>query len=366
MIKHARNDFALIALTGNQNVKLLIKQARLFKPKFAVIGNEELYDELKAGLNGTNVQVAAGKTALKDAAQMNSDVVVAGIVGIAGLVPTITAVKRGAIIALANKECLVCSGTLFLDEIERNGATLIPIDSEHNAIFQVFNFNQIESVDRLILTASGGPFISTPLEDLKKVTPSEATKHPNWNMGSKISVDSATMMNKGLELIEAFYLFPVEEHQIEILVHPQSVIHSMVSYNDGSVLAQMGAPDMRTPISYALAWPNRMDTNAQKLNLMEIGKLTFEKPDLKRFPALNQARDALISGKAMPTILNAANEVAVEYFLEGKIGFLDITRVTGEVLDRSPNNPLKEINDIPLCDKDAREIAKEVLKSIVK
>ncbi len=366
LIRHTPSNFDLIALTGNQNVKLLIEQALLFKPKFAVIGNETLYGELKAGLNGTGVQVAAGKTALIEAAQMDSDIVVAGIVGIAGLFPTITAVKRGSIVALANKECLVCSGTLLLDEIECSGATLIPIDSEHNAIFQVFNFNQASSVDRLTLTASGGPFIFTSLEEMKKVTPSQATNHPNWDMGSKISVDSATMMNKGLELIEAFYLFPVEENQIEIIVHPQSVVHSMVSYKDGSVLAQMGAPDMRTPISYALAWPHRMSTPTQRLDLTEIAELTFYKPDLNRFPALMLARDALISGKAMPTILNAANEIGVEYFLNGRIGFLDITRVTEEVLNRVPNSPLKELNDIALCDKDARKMAEEVANSFAK
>jgi 1-deoxy-D-xylulose-5-phosphate reductoisomerase len=287
----------------------------------------------------------------------------AGIVGVAGLAPTLTAAKRGAIVALANKECLVCAGTLFLDEIKRSGATLLPVDSEHNAIFQVFDFNQIESIDILTLTASGGPFLSTSTADMARMTPAEAVAHPNWDMGAKISVDSATMMNKGLELIEAYYLFPIEEDKIEILVHPQSVVHSMVSYKDGSVLAQMGLPDMRTPISYVLAWPQRMTSPVSKLDLTKIGQLTFFKPDLDRFPAINLARHALKSGGSLPTILNASNERAVQSFLDKKIGFLDITRVTEEVLNRTPNQALNSLADITLCDELARNIAKEVAQT---
>jgi 1-deoxy-D-xylulose-5-phosphate reductoisomerase len=286
----------------------------------------------------------------------------AGIVGVAGLAPTLAAAKRGAIVALANKECLVCAGKLFLEEIDRSGATLLPVDSEHNAIFQVLNFDQADSIDHLTLTASGGPFRTMSLEEMAKVTPSQAVAHPNWDMGAKISVDSATMMNKGLELIEAYYLFPVEEDQIEILVHPQSVIHSMVSYKDGSVLAQMGTPDMRTPISFALAWPNRMTTPARKLDLAEIGELNFEAPDLKRFPALTIAREALKTGGCLPTILNAANEVAVRCFLEERIGFLDIARVTEEVLDKTPNTVPKSLDDISDCDETARIRAEEVIE----
>lgn len=312
LIQHDPTRFEVVALTGNKNVDLLIEQARQFSPKLAVIGDEALYQDLKAGLSDTDVAVAAGREALNEAADIPSDIVMAGIVGVAGLAPTLTAAKRGAIVALANKECLVCAGDLFLDEIDRSGATLLPVDSEHNAIFQVFNFNQVESIDHLTLTASGGPFLAKSLAEMAKMTPAQAVAHPNWDMGAKISVDSATMMNKGLELIEAYYLFPVEEDQIEILVHPQSVIHSMVSYKDGSVLAQLGPPDMRTPISYALAWPHRMTTPAKKLDLAEIGKLTFEAPDLERFPALTLARDALKTGGSLPTLLNAANEVAVK------------------------------------------------------
>ena len=360
LIKFAPKRFEVVALTGNENVNLLIKQAIAFKPKLAVIGNEQLFNELKEGLSGTKIMVAAGKAALVEAAEMGSEIVVAGIVGIAGLLPTIAAVKRGAIIALANKECLVCSGKLFLNEVNKSGATLLPIDSEHNAIFQVFDFNNSSSVDRLTLTASGGPFIRSSREELLKVTPSQAVKHPNWDMGAKISVDSATMMNKGLELIEAYYLFPVEKNQIDILIHPQSVIHSMVSYNDGSVLAQMGTPDMRIPISYALAWPDRLKTPAERLDLSEIGELNFQKPNSKRFPALALARDALKMGGAMPTVLNAANEVAVDCFLNKKIGFLDIMRVIEEVLDETSNSTLHQLSEISSCDYTIRKRAQEI------
>ena len=252
------------------------------------------------------------------------------------------------------------SGKLFLNEVNKSGATLLPIDSEHNAIFQVFDFNNSSSVDRLTLTASGGPFIRSSREELLKVTPSQAVKHPNWDMGAKISVDSATMMNKGLELIEAYYLFPVEENQIDILIHPQSVIHSMVSYNDGSVLAQMGTPDMRIPISYALAWPDRLKTPAERLDLSEIGELNFQKPNSKRFPALALARDALKMGGAMPTVLNAANEVAVDCFLNKKIGFLDIMRVIEEVLDETSNSTLHQLSEISSCDYTIRKRAQEI------
>ena len=359
LIKYGSRHFEVVALTGNENVKLLIEQALIFKPKLAVIGNEECYNELKAGLSDANIRVAAGKDALCEAAEIDSNIVVAGIVGTAGLDPTLVAVRRGAIIALANKECLVCSGKLFLDEVERSGATLLPVDSEHNAIFQVLDLNHIESGDRLTLTAAGGPFINASYEEMAKVTPSQAIKHPNWEMGAKISVDSATMMNKGLELIEAFYLFPVEEKQIDILIHPQSVVHSMVSYKDGSVLAQMGTPDMRTPISYALAWPNRMETPAEKLDLSQIKELSFQKPDLQRFPALSLARDALKVGGAMPTMLNAANEVAVDYFLNKRISFLDIARVIEDVLNRTPNITLNQLDDVVFCDVETRKKVEE-------
>jgi len=365
LIRNQSDLFTIEALTGNKNVDLLISQAKEFSPKLAVIGDDALYGELKDGLSGTDTAAASGQTALLEAADVASDIVIAGIVGVAGLAPTLKAAQRGAIVALANKECLVCAGDFFLDEIDRSGATLLPIDSEHNAIFQVFDFEQSENVDHLTLTASGGPFRNVSLTEMSAVTPEQAVAHPNWDMGAKISVDSATMMNKGLELIEAFYLFPVEEKQIEILIHPQSVIHSMVSYKDGSVLAQLGTPDMRTPISYALAWPERMETPGRQLDLAQIGKLTFEAPDLERFPALTLARDTLKAGGSLPTILNAANEVAVRCFLEEKIGFLDITRVTAEVLDRTPNSEPNTLDEISDCDEAARVLAEEMVSALI-
>jgi len=364
LVRNQPDQFAIEALTGNKNVDLLISQAKEFNPKLAVIGDDTLYRKLKDGLSGTNIEAASGQTALLEAADVSSDIVIAGIVGVAGLAPTLKAAQRGAIVALANKECLVCAGDFFLDEIDRSGATLLPIDSEHNAIFQVFDFDQADNVDHLTLTASGGPFRNASLTEMSAVTPEQAVAHPNWDMGAKISVDSATMMNKGLELIEAFYLFPVEENQIEILIHPQSVIHSMVSYKDGSVLAQLGTPDMRTPISYALAWPERMETPGRKLDLAQIGKLTFEAPDLERFPALTIARDTLKAGGSLPTILNAANEVAVRCFLEERIGFLDITRVSADVLDRTPRSEPKTLDEISHCDEAARVLAEDVVSAL--
>ena len=255
---------------------------------------------------GTGIEPATGPTALIEAAARPADWVMAGIVGAAGLAPTLGAVRRGAIVALANKECLVCAGPLFMAEVEASGATLLPVDSEHNAIYQVFDFEAPDSIEQIILTASGGPFRTTSLADMARATPAEAVAHPNWNMGDKISVDSATMMNKGLELIEAYYLFGVPQERIRIVVHPQSIIHSMVAYVDGSVLAQLGTPDMRTPIAYSLAWPHRMAAPSERLDLARIATLSFEEPDPQRFPAIAMARQALEAGGAAPAVLNAA------------------------------------------------------------
>jgi 1-deoxy-D-xylulose-5-phosphate reductoisomerase len=281
----------------------------------------------------------------------------AAIVGAAGLRPTLAAVRRGAVVAFANKECLVCAGELMMREIEQRGATLLPVDSEHNAIFQVFEFDKRDTVEKLIVTASGGPFREWDKARMAQASPAQAVAHPNWDMGAKISVDSATMMNKGLEVIEAHHLFAMPEDRIEVLVHPQSVIHSMVTYVDGSVLAQLGTPDMRTPIAYSLAWPERMDTPSERLDLGAIAKLTFEAPDPERFPALRLAREALKSGGNAPTILNAANEVAVERFLAGAIGFLDIAETVEETLSRIPNAPLSALDDVHGFDAEARGIA---------
>ncbi len=284
----------------------------------------------------------------------------AAIVGAAGLAPTLAAVRRGAIVALANKETLVCAGSLMTSEVVRHGATLLPVDSEHNAIFQVLDFERLDAVDRITLTASGGPFRTLSRAAMAEVTPEQAVAHPNWDMGAKISVDSATMMNKGLELIEAHHLFGLDEARIDILVHPQSVVHSMVAYSDGSVLAQMGQPDMRTPIAYTLAWPERMAAPVARLDLAEIGQLTFEAPDSVRFPALRLARQALRAGGSAPTILNAANEVAVAGFLDGRLGFLGIADVVERTLETIATVSLGGLDDVWKIDREARRVAADM------
>jgi len=269
-------------------------------------------------------------------------------------------VDVGAVVALANKECLVCAGELMLEEVRRSGATLLPVDSEHNAIYQVFDFDRPENVDRIILTASGGPFLNLDVTAMAQVTPAQAIAHPNWDMGNKISVDSATMMNKGLESIEAFHLFPVTAEQIEILIHPQSVVHGLVGYVDGSILAQLGAPDMRTPIAYALAWPDRMATPTDRLDFARIANLAFEAPDLMRFPSLRLAREALAAGGTAPTVLNAANEVAVAAFLEERLGFLEIARVVEETLNKVAVTSVTELADVGAGDDEARAVARQL------
>ena len=361
LIERQPESFVVEALTANRNVERLAEQALRLRPKLAVIGDPEGYRPLKDALSGSGVAAAAGPGALVEAAQRPAEWVMAAIVGAAGLEPTLAAVRRGAIVALANKECLVCAGALMMGEVEASGATLLPVDSEHNAIFQVFDFERTEAIERIILTASGGPFRDRDLEAMAEVTPDQAVAHPNWDMGAKISVDSATMMNKGLELIEAYHLFPLPEERIEILVHPESVVHSMVAYVDGSVLAQLGAPDMRTPISYTLAWPARMAAPAKRLDLVEIGRLTFEAPDPVRFPALRLAREALRDGGAMPTILNAANEEAVLGFLDKRTGFLDIARIVERTLERVPAVSIATLEDVHSVDAEARRVARELV-----
>lgn len=355
----ARNPqkFDCVALTAANNVDELAILARKFKPDIAVIANDNHYAALKEALAGTGVKPAAGAEALTEAADQNADIVMSAIVGAAGLQPTLAAVRRGVTVALANKETLVCAGPVFLDEVKKSGARLLPVDSEHNAIFQVFDFSAPERVARIILTASGGPFRDMSFGQMKTVTPEQAVAHPVWSMGAKISVDSATLMNKGLELIEAYHLFPVAADQLDVLIHPQSVVHSLVEYVDGSVLAQLGTPDMRTPISYALAWPERLATPTPRLNLAEIGKLEFAIPDTVRFPALNLAWQALRTGGAAPATLNAANEIAVQAFLDRRIGFLDIAAIVSEVLARSGASQLSTIEDALTVDADARRHA---------
>jgi 1-deoxy-D-xylulose-5-phosphate reductoisomerase len=325
-------DFEVVALTANTNVEALARAAIDARAEVAVIANETLYGELKSMLAGSGVEAAAGSDAVIEAASRPADRVVAAIVGIAGLPSTLAAVRQGTSVALANKESLVCAGQLLRDEARRTGARLLPIDSEHNAIFQVLD--RPARVEKLILTASGGPFRSSSMSEMAAVTPEQACAHPNWDMGAKISVDCATMMNKGLELIEAAYLFEIPEPRIEVLVHPQSIIHSLVAYDDGSVLAQLGLPDMRTPISYALSYPNRMPLpGVERLDLAKIGRLDFLPPDPQRFPALKAARAAVSAGGGAPIVLNGANEVAVAAFLQRRVGFLTIAQVAGEVLD---------------------------------
>ncbi|MFQ5984383.1 MAG: 1-deoxy-D-xylulose-5-phosphate reductoisomerase [Alphaproteobacteria bacterium] len=345
------------ALTANSNAELLAAQARRLRPRLAVITDSSRYTALKDGLAGSGIAVAAGEEALVEAANRPAEWVMAAIVGAAGLAPTLAAIRRGAIVALANKECLVCAGPVMMAEVESSGATLLPVDSEHNAIFQVLDSRQTEAVERIILTASGGPFREFDLAAMAKVTPAQAVAHPVWSMGAKISVDSATLMNKGLELIEAYHLFAVSEVQIEVLIHPQSIIHSLVAYVDGSVLAQLATPDMRTPIAYALGWPRRIPTPARRLDLAEIGRLTFEKPNYDRFPALRLARQALQTGRGAPTILSAANEVAVQSFLAGKISFLDITRVVEKALERVPQRRVESLEGVRELDAAGREAA---------
>lgn len=364
LLRRSPGAYVIEALTANTNVNLLAAQALELQPSMAVIGDENLYGALKDALAGTNIAVGAGPEALVEAAELPAEWVMAAIVGAAGLAPTLAAVRRGITVALANKECLVCAGPLMMAEIERSGATLLPVDSEHSAIFQVFDFDNVDAVDRVILTASGGPFLNLDIDAMSQVTPKQAVAHPNWDMGDKISVDSATMMNKGLEVIEASYLFPVPEDRIEVLIHPQSVVHSLVAYKDGSVLAQLGVPDMRTPISYALAWPRRQSSPAASLDLVKVGALTFQAPDLERFPALRLAREALKTGEAAPTVLNAANEVAVQGFLASEIGFLDIMRVVTKVLEKDSWGAIGSIKDVRETDANARRVAAEIVATV--
>lgn len=349
--------FEVEALTANRNPVLLAEQARALRARFAAIADPAHYPSLKEALNGTGTETACGAQALVEAALRPSDWVMAAIVGAAGLAPTLSAIRRGVIVALANKEVLVCAGALVMQEVIRSGATLLPVDSEHNAIWQCYDHARVETVERIILTASGGPFRERAFEDMRAVTPREAVAHPNWSMGAKISVDSATMMNKGLELIEAHHLFRLPLERIEIIVHPQSIVHSAVVYRDGSVLAQLGSPDMRTPIAYALAWPDRIETPTKRLDLAAVGRLTFEPPDERRFPALRVAREALLRGGGCPTVLNAANETAVHAFLEGRIGFLDIVETVERTLEMLPEGKLESLDDVYNFDTTAREVA---------
>src|SRR5487761_1117080 len=336
LVEADREAYVVEALGARSNVARLAEQARRLDAKFAVVADERHYRALKEALAGTGIAAAAGPAAVVEAAARPADWVMAAIVGAAGLAPTLEAVRRGAMVALANKEVLVCAGALVTAEARRHGARLLPVDSEHNAIFQVFDFEQPKAIERIVLTASGGPFRERPREAMRDVTPEQAVAHPNWRMGAKISVDSATMMNKGLEVIEAHHLFALEGERIDIVVHPQSVVHGLVYYTDGSVLAQLGSPDMRTPIANALGWPRRVAAPSPRLDLAQLGRLTFESPDPERFPALRLARAALLAGGGAPTGPHAANEIAVAAFLDGRIGFLDIAAIVEDTLAALP------------------------------
>ncbi|MGB5078858.1 MAG: 1-deoxy-D-xylulose-5-phosphate reductoisomerase [Sphingorhabdus sp.] len=364
LVRQHRDAFRVVALTANGNATALAALAREFDAELAVVADVAAHDTLRDLLAGTRTRVAAGAEALVEAARCNVDWTMAAIVGCAGLPSTMAAIEAGRTVALANKEALVSAGGLMMAALQRSGATLLPVDSEHNAIFQCLAGGSIDQVRKITLTASGGPFRAFTLQQMATVSPEQAVAHPNWDMGAKISVDSATMMNKGLELIEAHHLFPIGLDKIDILVHPQSVIHSMVEYVDCSTLAQMGAPDMRIPIASALAWPDRIATNCLPLDLAKIGQLTFESPDVVRFPALRLARSAIEEGGAKPAILNAANEIAVAAFLARQIGFLDIATLVEATLDGyTPSAPL-ELTELFSIDAGARIYAQAKIEKV--
>jgi 1-deoxy-D-xylulose-5-phosphate reductoisomerase len=356
--------FRVEALTANRAAEALAEQARRHGARFAAVADETAYGDLKAALSGSGIEAAAGAAAIEEAAARPSDFVMAAIVGSAGLAPTLAAIRRGALVGLANKEALVTAGDIVIQEAAARGATLLPVDSEHNAIFQVLDRGGLDQVEKIILTASGGPFRELTREEMAGVTPQQAVKHPNWSMGAKISVDSATMMNKGLEVIEAHYLFAVPEERIGILVHPQSVVHSIVGYRDGSMLSQLGAPDMRVPIAHCLAWPKRMPAPVELLDLAKISNLTFEAPDEARFPALRLAREALREGQGAPAVLNAANEEAVAAFLSGEIGFLDIAEIVERTLEQVPKHAVDSLDAALALDAAGRERSRKLMADL--
>ncbi len=346
--------FRVDALVANRDVEALAAQARRHGARLAVVADPAAWPALKEALGGTGIALAAGPEAVVEAASGPADWTMAAIVGAAGLRSTLAAAARGGTLAIANKESLVCAGELVLEAARRGGATLLPVDSEHNAVFQALHREDPRGIERIILTASGGPFRDWPAERMAAVTPEQALRHPVWSMGAKISIDSATMMNKGLEVIEAARLFPVAPDRIEVLVHPQSAVHGMVQFSDGSILAQLGTPDMRTPIAHALAWPGRLHVEIPRLDLATLARLDFFAPDPVRFPALRLAREALQAGGGAPTILNAANETAVGLFLDRRLGFLDIAAVVEETLSAMPACRPDGLEAILALDEDAR------------
>lgn len=365
LIERDPEAYEVLALTANCDVGKLADAARRTCARRAVVADESCLSALREALAGTGIEAAGGMDAVADAARMGADWTMAAIVGTAGLKPVLAAMEGGRAVALANKESLVSAGEVMTDAAKRHGVTLLPVDSEHNAVFQCLEPDNADRIARIILTASGGPFRERSLDDMRGITPAQAVAHPNWSMGAKISVDSATMMNKGLELIEAYHLFPVTPDQLDVLVHKQSVIHSLVEYVDGSLLAQLGAPDMRVPIAHALAWPRRMETPCQRLDLATVGRLDFEAPDYDRFPCLKLAREALAAGGPRPAILNAANEVAVAAFLSERAAFLEIAAIVSDTLDRYDPAAPATLDDVLSIDAEARRIAGERVKDCV-
>lgn len=368
LIKRNRDRYRVEAVTAGRNAGSLAKIAHEVGARMAVVANEDAYADLKEALAGTGIAVAAGEAGLVEAAERDADWVMAAISGAIGLKPTLAAIERGATVALANKECLVCAGGLFMRRAAAVGATVLPVDSEHNAVFQALGAGPREDIKRVILTASGGPFRTWTLEAIKAATPEQALKHPNWSMGPKITVDSATMMNKGLELIEAQHLFALEPNELDVLVHPQSVVHGMVEYRDGSVVAQLGTPDMRTPIAHCLAWPHRIDGAAARLDLAQVRQLTFEDHDPIRFPSIVVARRVMETGGAAPTVMNAADEVAVAEFIAGRISFPSIVALVEATLDAAARRGIladpTTVEEALAVDHVARSLAREALPEI--
>src|SRR5690242_11682452 len=368
LLRRDPGRYAVEAVTANRDAAALARLARELGARFAAVADPAAYNELKSALADSDIEVAAGDTAIVEAAQRPADWVMAAITGAASLAPTLAAAERGATVALANKECLVCAGALFMRRAAAKGATVLPVDSEHNAIFQALSAGRREDVRRIVLTASGGPFRTFTAEAIRKVTLEQALKHPTWSMGPKVTIDSATLMNKGLELIEAHHLFALAPEELDVLVHPQSIVHGLVEFRDGSVIAQLGSPDMRIPISHCLAWPVRMATPAPRLDLARVTDLSFEEADLTRFPALGIARQALAAGGSAPTVLNAANEVAVREFIAGRLGFCGIASLVESTLNaaqrRGDTAEPQSVEAALAIDHNARRLAADLLPEI--
>ncbi|MCZ7656981.1 MAG: 1-deoxy-D-xylulose-5-phosphate reductoisomerase [Xanthobacteraceae bacterium] len=368
LLRRSPQSFEVVALTANRNGAALAHLARELGARLAVVADEAAYRELKEALAGSGIEAAAGAAAVVDAARRPAAWVMAAITGATGLAPALAAVERGAVLALANKECLVCAGALFMRRAQAAGATVLPVDSEHNAVFQALAAGRREEVVKVIITASGGPFRTWPIEEIRKAGLEAALRHPNWSMGPKVTIDSATLMNKGLELIEAHHLFALAPRELDVLVHPQSIVHGLVEFRDGAVVATLGEPDMRIPIAHCLAWPGRMDGAALRLDLARIGTLSFEQPDLARFPALGLARGALEAGGGAPTVLNAANEVAVAEFVAGRLGFAGIPAMVEATLEAATRTGVMRepasLEEALAVDHNSRLLASNLLPEI--